>query len=32
VHDTLPLGPSVIAQLELPAQLTLHESAQLPLQ
>jgi len=31
VHDTLPLGPSVIAQLELAAQLTLHESAQVPL-
>lgn len=30
LHDTLPLGPTVVVQVELPAQFRLHESRHTP--
>jgi hypothetical protein len=30
LHDTLPLAPTVVVQVELPVQSTLHESRQVP--
>jgi hypothetical protein len=32
LHETLPLGPTVVVQVELPVQSTLHESWHEPLQ
>jgi hypothetical protein len=32
LHETLPLAPTVVVQVELPVQLRLHESRQAPLQ
>jgi hypothetical protein len=32
LHDTLPLAPTVVVQVELPVQLTLHESKHAPAQ